>query len=509
MDEQSVLLLFIISLVIIFLTRKLIARKPDQNLPPSPPSLPIIGHLHHLKKPVHRTLLALSRTYGPIISFSIGTRRLVVVSSRSLADECFTHNDVVLANRPQFILGEYLTYNYTALGTAPYGDHWRNLRRIGAAEIFSSRRLDESLDIRRDEVRCLLRRLLRRAEGPAGGFARVEMKSAFTELTFNVMMRITAGKRYYGEDVSDVEEARAFQEMIEEVFKYAGTAYPGDFLPVLRWVGYQGYEKRAAELGKTMDRILQGLVDEHRTKKKEVECDRKKEKSMIEHLLSLQASDPEYYTDDIIKGFAQSILFAGIETAASTMEWALANLLNHPTILDKVKAEVDSQIDQNRLIDESDLSKLPYLLNIISETLRLYPPVPLLVPHCSSDDCIIGGFSVPRGTIVLVNAWAIHRDPEQWSEPTSFKPERFESGDDRVNRLVIPFGLGRRACPGASLAHKMMGLTLGSLIQCFEWKRIGDQEVDMVEVEGLTMHREKPLETLCRPREIMDKILSE
>ncbi|KAF8017353.1 hypothetical protein BT93_H2521 [Corymbia citriodora subsp. variegata] len=512
MEEQSVLPLFIVSLVIIFFTRKLITREPDGNFPPSPPSLPIIGHLHHLKKPVHRTLLALSWTYGPIISFRIGARRFVVVSSRSLAEECFTRHDVVLANRPRFLLGEYITYNYTNLGSAPYGNHWRNLRRIGAAEIFSSRRLDESLSIRRDEVRRLVQKLLRRGEEAAGSFARVELKSALTELTFNVMMRITAGKRYYGEDVSDAEEAKAFQEMIEEVFKYAGTAYPGDFLPVLRWVGYQGYEKRASELGKTMDRLLQGLVDEHRKEKKEKkveESEEKKEKSMIEHLLSLQASDPEYYTDDIIKGFEQSILFAGIDTSTSTMEWAIANLLNHPTILNKAKAEIDSQIGHNRLTDESDLSRLPYLQNIISETLRLYPPAPLLLPHCSSDDCIIGGFNVPGGTVVLVNAWAIHRDAEQWSDPTSFKPERFESGDEKVNRLAIPFGLGRRACPGASLAHKMMGLTLGSLIQCFEWKRIGEQEVDMVEVEGLTMHREKPLEALCRPREFMDKVLYE
>lgn len=132
----------------------------------------------------------------------------------------------------------------------------------------------------------------------------MELKSAFSELTFNVMMRITAGKRYYGKDVGDAEEAKAFQEMIEEVFKYAATAYPGDFLPVLRWIDCQGFAKRACELGKTMDRFLQGLVDEHRMKKK-VESEEKKDKSMIEHLLSLQASDPEFYTDDIIKGFAQ------------------------------------------------------------------------------------------------------------------------------------------------------------------------------------------------------------
>jgi len=190
------------------------------------------------------------------------------------------------------------------------------------------------------------------------------------------------------------------------------------------------------------------------------------------------------------------------------MEWALANLLNHSNILEKARTEIDSQIGQDHLIDELDLAKLPYLQNIITETLRLHPPVPLLIPHYSSDDCTIGGYDVPRDTIVMINAWAIHRDPEQWPDPTAFKPERFESGGGQMNRLMLPFGMGRRACPGAPLAHKMVGLTLASLIQCFEWKRTGEEEVDMGEGEGLTMPKEKPLEALCKAREILNRVLS-
>lgn len=191
------------------------------------------------------------------------------------------------------------------------------------------------------------------------------------------------------------------------------------------------------------------------------------------------------------------------------MEWALANLLDHPNMLEKARVEIDTQIGPDRLVDESDLSRLPYIHNIILETLRLHPPAPLLIPHYSSDDCEIGGYGVSRGTMVLINAWAIHRDPDQWSDPTSFKPERFESGDDKWNRLMLPFGSGRRACPGAQLAHKIMGFALASLIQCFEWKRIGEEEVDMAEGAGLTMPKKKPLEASYKPREIMERILSE
>lgn len=506
MENHNLLFLFTVALIIVAFTHKLlrrsIARSPKKNHPPSPPSLPVIGHLHHLKKPVHRTLLSLSRTYGPVLSLRFGIRGVVVVSSVPVAEECFTQNDVVLANRPKFILGKYLGYNYTTVAGAPYGNHWRNLRRIGAVEIFSSHRLDTSLGIRKDEVQRLLRKLLRWQSG--GDFVRVGLRAALTELTFNVMMRMMAGKRYYGEDVSDVEEAATFRDIIKEILKCSGSSYPGDFLPPLRWIDYGGYMKRMLGLGKKTDGFLQGLIDEHRKKK---EGEEEEKKSMIDHLLVMQASQPEYYTDEIIKGFLLTLLIAGTDTSSVTMEWALANLLNHPNILEKARIEIDSQIGQDRLTDESDLVKLPYLQNIISETLRLHPPVPLLLPHYSSDDCTIGGYDVPHDTIVMINAWAIHRDPEQWPDPTAFKPERFESGDGQMNRLILPFGLGRRACPGAPLAHKMVGLTLASLIQCFEWKRTGEEEVDMDEGEGLTMPREKPLEALCKAREIMNRVL--
>ena len=202
------------------------------------------------------------------------------------------------------------------------------------------------------------------------------------------------------------------------------------------------------------------------------------------------------------------MLFAGTDTNAVTIEWAMSNLLNHPSMLRKLKDEIDSQVGQERLIDEPDLSKLPYLQNIIYETLRLHPPAPVLIPHMSSADCVVGGYDVPRGTMLLVNAWAIHRDPALWEDPLSFKPERFEIREGE-NFKMLPFGLGRRACPGIALAHRGVGLTLGSLIQCSEWERVGKEEVDMEEGIGLTLPKAQPLEAMCKARPIMHKILSQ
>ncbi|GAV92369.1 p450 domain-containing protein [Cephalotus follicularis] len=203
------------------------------------------------------------------------------------------------------------------------------------------------------------------------------------------------------------------------------------------------------------------------------------------------------------------MLMAGTETTTVTLEWTMSNLVNHPDILNKARAELDTHVGEERLVDEADLSKLPYLQNIISESHRLYPAAPLSVPHMSSDDCRIGGYDVPRDTMLIVNAWAIHRDPNLWDDSDSFKPERFESGQVDANKLM-PFGLGRRACPGEGLAQRMLGLTLGLLIQCFQWKRVSEKEVDMTETQGLTMPKAIPLEVMCKARPIMNnKVLCE
>lgn len=183
-------------------------------------------------------------------------------------------------------------------------------------------------------------------------------------------------------------------------------------------------------------------------------------------------------------------------------------LLNHPEALTTARAELDKHVGHERLVNEHDLPKLSYLQNIVTETYRLFPAAPLLVPHESSHDCTIGGFDIPRGTMLLVNAWAIHRDPEVWDDATCFKPERFEGKKRDEGYKLVTFGAGRRQCPGISLANKVICLSLAGLIQCFEWERIGEELVDMSEGKGLTMPRAKPLQAMCKVREEMINVLS-
>ncbi|KAL6296178.1 hypothetical protein ACE6H2_004320 [Prunus campanulata] len=499
---------YYILLFIVFLFLKNYLQKFNKRLPPSPgPSFPIIGHLHLIKKPLHRTLAKLSTKYGPILYIQFGSRPVIVVSSPSAAEECFTKNDIAFANRPGLLAGKHLGYNYTTLVWASYGSHWRNMRRIASLELLSSHRLQMFHGIRADEVRSLVSRVFRGSNG--GEFQSLDMKSTFFELTLNVLMRMIAGKRYYGEHAAKREEAQLFKELVIETFELSGATNIGDFVPALKYVGVTGLEKKLVILQKKRDKFTQDLIEEHR-KMQSGSVSEQRSKTMVDVLLSLQETEPEYYSDEIIRGMIQVMLSAGTETSAGTMEWALSLLLNNPEALAKAQTEIDIEIGQSRLIEEADFARLPYLHGIINETLRMYPADPMLVPHESSEECTVGGYHVPRGTMLLVNMWAIQNNPKLWSQPEQFKPERFLNVQgERDGFMLLPFGTGRRGCPGEGLAIRMVGLALGSLVQCFEWERIGEEMVDMSEGAGLTMPKAHPLLAKCRPCPKMLALLSQ
>ncbi|KAL2529605.1 Cytochrome [Forsythia ovata] len=414
-----------------------------QNYPPSLLlSLPVIGHLYIFKKPLHRTLAKISNKYGPILFLQFGSRPVLLVSSPSAAEECLTKNDIIFANRPKLLAGKHLGYNYTTLTWASYGDHWRNLRRIASLEILSTQRIQMFSDIRRSEVHLLVKRLIRGTGG--GEYQTVDMKSAFFEMLLNLMMGMIAGKRYYDDhdQSGNLEETRKFKEMVTETFQLSGATNIGDFIPLLRWIGIDQIENRLKILKEKRDRFLQDLIDEHRRKRTTY---KNQEKTLIDVLLSLQETEPECYNDEIIRGMMQVMLSAGTDTSVASMEWALSLLLNNPEALMKAQNEIDNYVGNSRLIEDSDLIQLPYLHGIINETLRMYPVDPLIPPHESSEECTVGGFRVPKGTMLLVNLWAIQNDPMLWEEPRKFKPERFLNlPGQRDGFVLMPFGYGRR-----------------------------------------------------------------
>ncbi|KAG6775904.1 hypothetical protein POTOM_019403 [Populus tomentosa] len=450
----------------------------------------ISGHLPLLKqpKPIHRILHDISQKYGPVVTLKFGFRTVIIVSSPAAVEECFTKNDITLANRPPFLNGKVLNYNFTTLAAAPYGDHWRNLRRLTAIEVFSASRLNTFASIRREEVKNLLRKIHKIC---GDGSAVIELRTMLLDLNFNVMMRMVAGKKYYGEDVDGLEESKRFKDMMHEFSECTRVTNLGDLFPILQCIDYDGFKNRMTQLGKRMDAFWQGLIDEHRVDKSR--------NTMVSHLLALQESEPEYYTDEIIKGIILMMLVAGTKTSALSLEWAFSNLLNNPRALKKAVDEVDTQVGHGRLADEPDFANLHYIQCIIHENLRLCPPAPLLVPHVASERCTLGGYDIPSGAMVLVNAWSIHRNPDVWDDPLSFKPERFENGKGEPYRL-LPFGLGRRGCPGEAMAFRVINLVMSQLLQCFEFSTVHGEEVDMTETAATLMLKITPLHLVCKAR---------
>ncbi|KAK8953404.1 Isoflavone 2'-hydroxylase [Platanthera guangdongensis] len=492
------------------------------NLPPSPPSLPFIGHLPLiLKKPLHQSLSAMTSLHGPLLLLRFGSRPAVVISSAPLADECLTTNDLALANRPKFPSSRTSSYNYTIMASAAYGPGWREMRRVSTIQVLSVHRLSFFADVRAAEARTLARRLFHDTSSPDHEFKTVQLRSRLFGLALNVIMMMMVGKRYYGGEPDDAV-SRQFEEMVEEGFALAGASNIGDFLPwPLGWIARIGVERKLARIHNNTDQLTQTLINEQRKMRKasaaaeeeeaehSILYEKRKNKTLIESLLSLQESQPEQYTDLFIKSLVSSLLPAGTHTSSITIEWAVSLLLNNPEKLDKLMHEIDDRVGCGRLLEESDLPKLPYLKNVISETLRMYPAGPLLVPHESVKECKVGGCTIPGGTMVLINVYAIQRDPEIWSEPTKFLPERFTEDSKLKRSKIFPFGMGRRRCPGEALAMMEVGLVLGTLVQCFEWRRVESEDVDMKEGSGLSLPKEHPLQALCRPRQSMISMLSQ
>ncbi|KAJ6822082.1 isoflavone 3'-hydroxylase-like [Iris pallida] len=499
----------------IFILLNICRRSPKKNLPPAVPfALPIIGHLHLVSAGAFpQTLRRFCAKYGPVLSLRLGVRRVLVVSSLSAAEECFTKNDVVFANRPANVFAaKHLSYDYTTLATAPYGQLWRDLRRFSTTELFSTARTSALSYIREVEMEAMVSDLLNSSAPVDGdGYRRVNLMMLMREVVSNMFTQMVVGKRYFGDNKTvKAEEGKKFDELMAEAIELSGSLSLEDLLPAMKWLGINKFKKRMEWVDKEFDIVLQELLDECRKQHldKSNQDKEEKKKTLLDVMILLQQKDPEFYTDTIIKGTMLIFIIGGTDPPANNMEWQLSLLLNHPQVLMKVRAEIDAHVGHDRLITDSDVPKLQYLTNVIKESLRLYPVGPLLVPHESSADCTVAGYDVPRGTMLFVHAHAIQMNPSLWEDPDSFKPERWLEIDQEAKSLkFLPFGYGRRICPAEFMSMRLMVLVLGSLVQCFEFKRTSEV-VDMTEAEGLNLKRAVPLEVDYKPRHVMMPTLS-
>lgn len=282
-----------------------------RNLPPSPLSLPIIGHLYLLKSNLYLTLTSLSAKYGPVLYLKLGYNMpVIVVSSPSAVEECLTKNDIIFANRPKTLAGDKFTFNYTVYVWASYGQLWRILRRLTVVELFSSHSLTKTSSLRDQEVGIFIRSLYKFSKSSSN---KVDLTNWSFTLLFNLMTKIIAGRHIVNEEDAGKEKG------IDIIDKLRGTFLVTisflnmcDFLPILRWIGcYKGLEKKMTLIHYKRNEFLNNLLDEFRQKKIDglkSNGNMEKKTTLVETLLSFQESEPEFYTDDIIK----SIMLVGI-----------------------------------------------------------------------------------------------------------------------------------------------------------------------------------------------------
>lgn len=339
----------------------------------------------------------------------------------------------------------------------------------------------------------------------------VVLKDHLFHFTLSVISRIVMGKKYFSESEVEDEEfvvsREGFQEMLEELFVLNGVLNIGDWIPWLGFLDLQGYVKRMKDLRKRFDRFYQHVIGDHMARRTQIDF---VPKDFLDFLLGL-VKDPSLdvdFTLNSVKAFALDQMAGGTDTAATTVEWAMSELMKQPNLIKKANEEIDRVVGRERWVEETDIPNLPYLDAIIKETLRLHPVAVLLAPHMALEDCEIEGFDIRKGTMVYVNTWSIGRDPSVWESPEDFCPERFlgkkEIDVKGQNFEFLPFGSGRRMCPGYKLGLKMVSSSLANLLHGFTWRladeNVKPQDLDMEEHFGLATVRKFPLVAVGQPR---------
>ncbi|RDX92258.1 Cytochrome P450 83B1, partial [Mucuna pruriens] len=537
MDENLlpfILLVFSIWLLFFFRKHKT-SKKP--NLPRGPRGLPFIGNLYQLDgSTLCLKLYELSKSYGPIFSLQLGSRPALVISSPELAKEVMKTHDLEFCGRPSLISSMKFSYNGLDMAFSPYRDYWRHTRKISIIHFLSLKRVLMFSPIRKYEVTQLVKKIRENA-----GCSKVtNLHELLTCLTSSIVCRTALGRRYEDEGI----EISMFHGLLKEAQELIVSTFYTDYIPFVGGVidKLTGLMGRLEKMFKVLDGFYQNVIDEHLDPQRNKLTD---QEDIIDALLQLK-NDPSFSMDltpahikPIIMGSkehkllsriklyinlvqiifvaivnylikflimdysficeSQNIILAGTDTSAAAVVWAMTALMKNPRVMKKAQEEIRNVYGGKDFIEEEDIEKLPYLKAVIKETMRLYPPLPLLLQRETIKKCRIAGYEIPEKTLVYVNAWAVHRDPETWKEAEEFYPERFLDStiDFRgYDFELIPFGTGRRICPGIHMGIITVQLVLANLLYSFDWEMphgIKSEDIDTHMLPGLIQHKKNPL----------------
>ncbi|XP_068649619.1 geranylhydroquinone 3''-hydroxylase CYP76B74-like [Aristolochia californica] len=504
--------------------------KKRLRLPPGPLGIPVFGNLPFLDRNLHHHLTQLAQTYGPIMSLRLGRRLCVIVSSPSIAKELLREHDATVANHDVPTAAMVLPNGLHGLAWVPHGQQWRTLRRLAVGGMLSNAGLEPHRDLRR----CQIRQMVRRVQGQADAGSPVQVR----ELIYSTLYEVVTGMLWGGvlEEAGMKEVAKEFRQVVEDIQGTFGRLNISDFFPILAPLDLQGLERRRKKLSERLHQILDSIINqrlrmENQSNHGKENADflqlllrtmEKAETSMpitIDHVKGLLLEGargislvisvgsihcPGLSLDQIneiltskLVDYLQDLVMAGMDTTTSTTEWAMSELMNNPQVMKKVQEELDQVIGTSSLVEETHLSKLPYLNAIVKETLRLRPAGPIMLPRTPSETCTAGGYTVPKECRIVVNLWGMQRDPDAWDNPSEFRPERFLNSEKRDfsgnDFHFFPFGTGRRICPGALMADRMMMFALATLLHMFNWRLPEGTQLDLLEKFGTVMKKAEPL----------------
>ncbi|XP_027931554.1 trans-cinnamate 4-monooxygenase-like [Vigna unguiculata] len=472
------------------------------RLPPGPFPVPIFGNWLQVGDDLnHLNLADIARRYGDIFLLRMGQRNLVVVSSPELAKEVLQTQGVEFGSRTRNVVFDIFTGKGQDMVFTVYGEHWRKMRRIMTVPFFTNKVVQQYRVGWEDEAARVVEDVRRNPDAAVGG---IILRRRLQLMMYNIMYRIMFDRRFENEEDPLFQKLRVLngeRSRLGQSFEYNY----GDFIPILRPF-LRGYLKICKEVKDTRFKLFKDYFIEER---KNLENTKKRDngglKCAIDHILDAQKKGE--ISEDNVLYIVENINVAAIETTLWSIEWGIAELVNHPEIQKKVREEIERVVGAGKQVTEQDSEKLPYLEAVIKETLRLRMAIPLLVPHMNLHDAKLGGYDIPAESKMLVNAWWLANNPAKWKKPEEFRPERFLEEESKVeangNDLrYLPFGVGRRSCPGIILALPIMCITLGRLVQNFELlPPPGQHMLDTTEKAGqFSLHILKHSTIVAKPR---------
>ncbi|RDX57828.1 Cytochrome P450 71A1, partial [Mucuna pruriens] len=468
--------------------------KSNLNLPPFPPKLPIIGNLHQFGTLPHRSLRDLSLKYGDVMMLQFGQKKTpsLVVSSAQVAREIMKTHDLDFSNRSQTTAAKLVLYECNDIGFGNYGEDWRQKKKICVHQ-FLSAKMVESFRVRREEEVAELVKKLR--EASSNDACNVDLRELFMSTPMNIIYKCVFGQNYSEHNYSKVKDSirKAMAHLTDFTFR--------DHFPLLGWVDVlRGKIREYKSTFKALDASLDQAIDDYLTQN----THSKQNDFVAIHLQSQNDSMLNFQvTRNNIKSITTDMLVGGADTIASTIEWTISELVTNPAVMKKVQEEVRTVVGHKSSVEENDVNQMHYLKCVIKETLRLHPPSPLLAPRETISSLKLKGYDIPAKTVVFINAWAIHRDPQLWESPEVFLPERFENRQvdfkDQEYLQFIPFGFGRRGCPGVNFATATIEYALANLLYYFDWKLPETDTLDMTEIFAFVVSKKVPLHLKPQP----------